>query len=49
MHEHSDYYKDILYEQAGEQSAEAVQDEILEHDHKAKPSGEHLASSLLYS
>ena len=35
MQEHKDYYKDILYEQAGEQSLEAVQDEILEHEHKA--------------
>ena len=39
MTEHSDYYKDILYEQAGEQSLEAIQDEILEHEHKAEPKG----------
>ena len=35
MHEHSDYYRDILYEQDGQQPAEAIQDEILGHEHKA--------------
>ena len=39
MREHSDYYSDILYEQAGEQSLEGVQDEMLEHEHKALEGG----------
>ena len=41
MQEHSDYYKDLLYEQTGEQSPEAIQDEIIEHEHAKSPGVAH--------